>query len=74
MKSHSNVELESNHEYSNIIGKRYNGVEEFVRELQVNDGSLSIVLPHNFSQSTREVACEVTTRAHRRQPSAIREK
>lgn len=32
------MELESNRKCSNIIGKQYNGVEEFVRELQVNDG------------------------------------
>lgn len=54
------IQLESNRECSNIIEKQYNGAEEFVRELQVNDGSLSIVFSRNFSRGTRKVARKVT--------------
>jgi len=65
MKSHDNMELESNRKCSNIIEKRYNGTEGFVRELHVNDGSLSIVFPRNFSRYSVAVH-EVIARTHRK--------
>jgi len=62
MNLHDNIELKSNRNCSNIIGKQYNDTEEFVIELQVNDCFLSIVLPRNFSQDTRKVVRKVITR------------